>query len=323
MSTGARAGRVYYVTMNTDVRLTVLFADIVGSTRLYELLGEQPAREAISQCLELMKSATVAHRGTVIKTMGDEVMATFEAANDAIEAAAQMQRRVGSMEPLGEDRIRISLRIGCHYGPVVIEHRDVFGTTVHIANRVTSQAKGAQIMTTVGTVEQLSVEWRMTARQVEVATLKGRSDEFTLYEMLWNLEEATSVMVSSRPMRSEQRPRRLRLLAAGGEVCVDDRNPIVRLGRAEDADLMLQGGLISRLHARIEASRTYFTLYDQSTNGCYVVADRGAPQFVRRDNLHLTGSGLIGLGHPPAEGAADTLRYVCEDEPPLGSAESA
>jgi adenylate cyclase len=299
--------------MGTDVRLTVLFADIVGSTRLYELMGEAAARTAIAQCLELMKSATIAQRGTVIKTMGDEVMATFETANGAIEAAAQMQRRVGSMEPLGPDRLRISLRIGCHYGPVVVEHRDVFGTTVHIANRVTSQAKGAQIMTTVGTVERLSADWRMAARQVDVATLKGRRDEFTLYEVLWNIEEATGVMIPTRPVSGEKRPRRLRLVAAGGEVSVDDRNPTVRLGRAEDADLVLQGGLISRLHARIEASRTYFTLYDQSTNGCYVVADQGTPQFVRRDNLHLTGSGLIGLGHPPADGAADTLRYVCED----------
>ena len=77
----------------------------------------------------------------------------------------------------------VSVRIGCHFGPVVLESRDVFGATVHTANRMTSQAKSGQIMTTAATVEQLSPEWRASVRQIDVAMLKGQGAEVTLYEV--------------------------------------------------------------------------------------------------------------------------------------------
>ncbi|HKL62140.1 MAG TPA: adenylate/guanylate cyclase domain-containing protein, partial [Woeseiaceae bacterium] len=105
--------------MTIDAEVAILFADVVGSTQLYETLGDDRARETVAECLEIMKTATEENGGTVIKTMGDEVMATFETANAAITAAAVMQKRISDNEELIGGGDKVSIRIGCHFGPVV------------------------------------------------------------------------------------------------------------------------------------------------------------------------------------------------------------
>ena len=82
--------------MSNDTELAILFADVVGSTRLYEVLGDQRARDMVLTCIDIMRAATERNRGTVIKTIGDEVMATFPTADDALNAAGQMQQDIGA-----------------------------------------------------------------------------------------------------------------------------------------------------------------------------------------------------------------------------------
>ena len=158
--------------MGKDIELAILFADVVGSTRLYELMGDLKARDMVAICIDVMRSATEQHQGTVIKTMGDEVMASFPSADQALNAAATMQQQISRHSQLKVEGQPVTIRIGCHFGPVVLENRDVFGATVHTANRMTSQAKGGQIMTTAAVVDKLSPQWRAAVRQVDIAMLK-------------------------------------------------------------------------------------------------------------------------------------------------------
>jgi hypothetical protein len=113
--------------------------------------------------------------------------------------------------------------------------------------------------------------------------------------------------------RETHRPRRLRLRFMGEEIVLDDHRPAVTIGRAEDNDLCVKGNLISRLHARIEASKTRFLLIDQSTNGTFVHGPDGEEQFVRRDSLPIEGEGLIGLGKAPERDSSQTIRFICEE----------
>ncbi len=300
--------------MNKDIELAILFADVVGSTQLYEALGDAKAREMVGICIDIMKGATERHGGTVIKTMGDEVMATFASADEAVNAANQMQREITLNPALQAGNTHVAIRIGCHFGPVVLENRDVFGAAVHTANRMTSQSKAGQIMTTVTMVEKLSPEWRSAVRQIDVATLKGRSHEVALYEVLWQTEDITSMLPAiALANRESHRPRRLRLRFQGEEIVLDEHRTHVTIGRADDNDLIVKGNLISRLHARIEASKARFVLIDQSTNGTFVYGSTGEEQFVRRDSLPITGEGLIGLGRAPERDSSQTIRFVCEE----------
>jgi class 3 adenylate cyclase len=299
--------------MGKELELAIVFADVVGSTKLYELLGDLRARDMVGICIDIMRAATEQNRGTVIKTMGDEVMATFETADDALNAAAQMQKNILLNPDLKVEEQAVAIRIGCNYGPVVMENRDIFGSAVHTANRMTSQAKAGQIITTRTMVEQLTGEWRASVRQIDIATLKGRSSEVELYEVLWQTEDITSMVpqIASRPKTSKAQ--RLRLRYQGQEVLVQDGRANITMGRAEENDLVVKGTLISRLHARVELSRNKFILIDQSTNGTFVIGKDGEEAFVRRDSMQLRGEGLIGLGKAPDSNSSQVIRYACEE----------
>ena len=107
--------------MGRDVELAIVFADVVGSTQLYEQLGDDQARDMVARCLEIMREATENEGGNVIKTMGDEVMSTFEHADPAMNAARRMQETISSDAALAHDGGHVAIRIGCHFGPVVEE----------------------------------------------------------------------------------------------------------------------------------------------------------------------------------------------------------
>ena len=156
--------------------------------------------------------------------MGDEVMATFPTADDALNAAAQMQRQIiDASRRCRSTASRSRVRIGCHFGPVVLESRDVFGATVHTANRMTSQAKSGQIMTTAATVERLSPEWRASVRQIDIAMLKGQGAEVTLYEVLWQTDDVTSMLPSiALGGGNDRKAQRLRLVLGRPELVIDE-----------------------------------------------------------------------------------------------------
>lgn len=299
--------------MGKDTELAILFADVVGSTRLYELMGDLRARDMVAICIDVMRSATEEHHGTVIKTMGDEVMSTFPTVDDALNAAAQMQQQITEHAQLKVDGQPVAIRIGCHFGPVVLENRDVFGATVHTANRMTSQAKAGQVITTAATVDRLSPKWRAAVRQIDIATLKGQGAEVALYEALWATEDVTS-MIPQIPMGSRSaRTMQLHLQVDGHEVTLNEQNPNATIGRAEDNTLIVKGNLISRLHCRIEISRNKFVLVDQSTNGTFVQTEGGEEAFVRRDSLQIKGQGMIGLGKLPEPDSPQTIRFNCDE----------
>ena len=252
-----------------DLEVAIVFADVVGSTQLYDKFGDTKASETVAACLDIMKDATYQFNGTVIKTIGDEVMSTFETVDEAMGASVMMQTRISAVGKK-EDGIPVSIRIGCHYGPVVQEQNDIFGAAVHTANRMTSQAKAKQIVISGFTVENMSPELRNQSRQIDVATVRGRIDEVALFELVWQPEEATSMLPTIEWESKGRRASKLLLNFKDSTVEVSDQRKSINLGRADDNDLVVKGNLISRIHAKIEMRRGKFVLVDQSTNGTFL-----------------------------------------------------
>ena len=297
--------------MAKDLEVAILFADVVGSTQLYDKFGDTKASETVAQCLEVMKDSTYQFNGTVIKTIGDEVMATFPTVDEAMGAAVMMQSRITS-DNRQEGRIPVSIRIGCHYGPVVQEQNDIFGAAVHTANRMTSQAKAKQIIISGGTVEKMKPDLRKQTRQIDVATVRGKLDEVALYELLWNPEEATS-MLPTIEWENQRKASRLMLNFRGQNVEISEKRKSVIMGRADDNDLVIKGNLISRIHAKVEMRRGKFMLVDQSTNGTFVQNIQGEETFVRRDSTELHGEGTIGLGRAEPPGSALAVHFKTKE----------
>jgi class 3 adenylate cyclase len=294
--------------MAKDLEVAIVFADVVGSTQLYDKFGDTKASETVAQCLDVMKDATHQFKGTVIKTIGDEVMSTFATVEEAMGAAVMMQTRI-SAENRQDDRIAVSIRIGCHYGPVVQEQNDIFGAAVHTANRMTSQAKARQIVISGETVAQMTPELRRQTRQIDVATVRGKIDEVALYELLWNPEEATSMLPTIEWENQGRKASRLELSFRDQTIEVNDKRKSVIMGRAEDNDLVIKGNLISRIHAKVEMRRGKFVLVDQSTNGTFLQNLQGEETFVRRDSAEIHGEGTIGLGRAEEPGASLAIHY--------------
>ena len=293
--------------MARDLEVAIVFADVVGSTQLYDKFGDTKASETVAHCLDIMKDATYQFNGTVIKTIGDEVMSTFETVEDAMGAAVMMQTRVTAETK--DSGIPVRIRIGCHFGPVVQEQNDIFGAAVHTANRMTSQAKAKQIVISGFTVEQMGPELRRQTRQIDVATVRGRLDEVALYELVWQPEEATSMLPTIEWENRERRASRLMVNFRDKSIELSDKRKSINLGRADDNDLVVKGNLISRIHAKIEMRRGKFVLIDQSTNGTFLQNVRGQETFVRRDSTELRDEGTIGLGRAEEPGSNLAIYY--------------
>jgi len=294
--------------MARDLEVAIIFADVVGSTQLYDKFGDTKASETVAACLDVMKDATHQFNGTVIKTIGDEVMSTFPTVDEAMGAAVMMQTRI-SADSKKDDAIPVSIRIGCHFGPVVQEQNDIFGAAVHTANRMTSQAKARQVVISGETVREMSPDLQKQTRQIDVATVRGRIDEVALYELLWNPEEATSMLPTIGWGNKQRNLSKLVLTFRDSKAEVSDKRKGVNLGRADDNDLVVKGNLISRIHAKVEMRRGKFVLIDQSTNGTFILDVSGKETFVRRDMTELSEEGTIGLGRAEEPGASLAIHY--------------
>lgn len=294
--------------MAKDLEVAIVFADVVGSTQLYDEFGDTKASETVAVCLDVMKDATHQFDGTVIKTIGDEVMSTFASVDEAMSAAVIMQAQI-TLQSKKEGSIPVSIRIGCHYGPVVQEQNDIFGAAVHTANRMTSQAKARQIVLSGESVDQLGADLKKQTRQIDVASVRGRIDEVALYEFLWNPEEATSMLPTIEWENRVRKASRLVLSFRDLTVEVNDQNKHVNIGRADDNDLVVKGNLISRIHAKVELRRGKFVLIDQSTNGTFLQNLQGEELFVRRDSTEVIGEGTIGLGRAEQPGSSLAIHY--------------
>jgi class 3 adenylate cyclase len=288
--------------------LAILFADVCGSTKMYEKFGNERARKIMSHCTDLMTAASTAHGGTLIKTIGDEVMCRFPSADQAAAGALDMQERVSNASVTGIGA-PLSIHVGFHYGPVVEEEGDIFGDAVNVAARMVNLAKADQVLTTRATVELLSEKWRKASRQIDRAAVRGKSEMIDVFELVW--QEAESTRVAGRVWDIPVRAPSGHLLVTQGahEFEISEEHPQITVGRGAQNDLVMHGDLVSRLHARIEYRNGKYSLTDQSTNGTYVGDAAGKSTLVRHDSQVLTGAGVIALGHQPLPGQADLIRY--------------
>ena len=291
--------------MAQEAQLAVLFADVCGSTQLYETLGDTRARAIVARCVAAMAELTRRHAGTVVKTIGDEVMATFPSADAAADAASAMQHAITGQ--MAVDGRPLAIRIGFHFGPALLEDADVFGDAVNVPSRVAGEAKAGQILTTGATVALLGEPARNACRQIDLAQLRGKQQQIAIFELVWRTEDVTLMRT---PFSAEQRAAgRLAFMCGGSLLELGEGYPMLTIGRDEQNDLVVRSPIVSRLHARIEYRRGRFVLTDQSANGTYVLADDGTKVFVHREDHVLTGSGTLGLGEAATPGSEVLVRY--------------
>ncbi|MFO7644985.1 MAG: adenylate/guanylate cyclase domain-containing protein [Desulfosarcina sp.] len=291
-------------------QVSILFADIAASTRLYDTFGDLKARELIFDCFDRLKAVVAANDGTVIKTMGDALLCTFVTPNHAADAAWKMHEEL-SFDPLMV-HAGIHLRIGFHHGEVICEPDDLFGDAVNVAARMVGLAKSDQIITNKETLVLMKPSLKRRARLVDRTRVQGKDDVMEIHELIWGKPEQmtmyntlTEEMIAS--LNSEREFLQVRHLQH--RILVDQERPILTMGRGVANHLIIDDPLVSRMHARIELQRNRFMLIDQSTNGTFLKPTGEKPLLLRRGSVELMQEGLIGLGKEVTAEDPMAVRY--------------
>jgi len=289
-------------------KLAVLFADICGSTALYDSFGDDMARRLIARCIATMSAELSAHRGTLIKTIGDEIMCTFPSAEAAFNAACAMQHAVEHGR--SEDGHQMHIRIGFHCGDVICEAGDVFGDTVNVAARVAATSRASQILITKAAVDALPAALQEKTRQIMRAEFKGKQEQFDIFIAIWELDDMLSTRIGTSTFRkSPDNIDELTLSYRDLILKVNKERRSAVLGRGEACDFIVHNGFASRQHARIELRFGKFFVVDQSTNGTYIRFSDGSVVRIAREEMILQGSGSISMGQSYAENPAELVEF--------------
>lgn len=295
-------------------RAAVVFADISGSTQLYVQHGDAAARTIIATALDYLTRVTAAHRGIVIKTIGDEVMCRFDTADDGFDAVVAMQRALKENASAITDKTRVCIRVGLQWGEVVVQSGDVFGDAVNVAARVAAVAKRDQIVTTEQTVAALTGARAAMARQFDRVALKGREGELVLHMVDWDEEADATRMRTVMPAAAvAAAQRRLKVSFAEHSLLLFTEGKALTMGRSAECSLVVASTFASRLHARVVMRRGRFVLADESTNGTYIMpggVDSGAQEvFIKREEFLLPEKGVFSLGQSCAAADAKLIQF--------------
>ena len=284
----------------------ILFADVSGSTALYELLGDKPAAKAIEACLGELRIIVAKRDGVVVKTIGDEIMVVFGNPEAACNAAREMQQRMIALPPAAG--VKLAIRIGFHFGLVLEDKGDFWGDGVNTAARLAGLAKAGQILTSGATANALPAAQRTDLLDRDAIQVKGKHEAVRVFELLWgDVDEATQFagLASSAKVQ-------VRLILEVGERTMEfpREKTMLSLGRDSSCDIVVSEKTASRLHARIERRGVQYILIDESTNGTYVAIGGDREVLLRRDRVMLRGRGKIAFGTSTAT-AAELVLFDC------------
>jgi len=270
----------------------VMFADISRSTSLYEKLGDEAAAQLVLQTLQFASEVARRHHGTVVKSKGDDILCTFQSAQDAVEAALDLHASSRLAGFLAQHQV--AFRVGINLGNYVASQGDIYGDAVNVAARLAATAKAHQTVVSSAVKEACPEAFGGTFRVLGEVSVRGKGGLHEIFEVLKpdQTAEITEVVTADRMV---DRATQLRLLFNNRETRLTPFTVRHLLGRGPECDMVLNHPTVSREHAEIRYRNGRFVLTDFSTNGTWVHA-QGGPYRLHRSSRELRGNGIITLG---------------------------
>ncbi len=176
-------------------RTALVFTDLAGSTALYAKRGDPRAYHLVRLHFEALFNVADRNGGTIVKNIGDSIMAAFETPAEALKAALAMQAGIADLntrERLTDEEALI-LKVGLHSGPclsVTLNDRpDYFGTTVNVAARVQGLSHGNDLVFTNVVRDDREAQDLLRDRTLETmtASIKGIDDELQVHRLVLTL----------------------------------------------------------------------------------------------------------------------------------------
>lgn len=298
-----------------SVLSTMVFADISGSTALYEALGNERATEAVTQVTQWIGDTIEAHGGRVVKKLGDGVLGDFGDASSAVSAMATMLRQHKVRLDRWPHPLRMEIRVGVASGEVVDVDGDCYGDAVNVASRLCERAGPAEIWATETTVLLAGTAPDVWYRKLGMMDIRGKAELLMLYHVEWREDEAPDSLTMQAALVSNFAPvdsilGQIQFSWHGVDRTFTSSDAPVMVGRAEHAQLRINDPRVSRLHARIDWRNSGFVLTDMSSFGTWVRFEGSdSPVRLRRDACILHGAGHIALGVSFNEPSAPVMSF--------------
>ncbi|MBN1378028.1 MAG: hypothetical protein JXA04_02200 [Gammaproteobacteria bacterium] len=165
-------------------QVTILFTDIVDSSRYWDRFGDIKGRMMVDRHNRLVFPVIKKFHGRVVKTIGDGLMAEFRRPNDALNAAIGIQQILNKMRD-ADRSFHAKVRIGLHTGIAIVEKNDVYGDAVNVAKRVESFGSANEIYLSENTAALVS-ERKHSFHKKGSFIPKGKREPITVYRCRWN-----------------------------------------------------------------------------------------------------------------------------------------
>lgn len=297
---------------------TVVFADLTGSTRVFEAMGNARATETVTRLIQWIGAVCESHGGRVVKTLGDGVFAIFVDGIAATSAVLEMQRNHQKRLQVWPVPLRMALQVGIASGEIVEVDGDCYGDAVNLASRLSDLAGPSQIWATESVIDQIreGEPGGVRHRSLGPLNIRGRSEMVVVHRIDWQ-EEVTEFLTMPAALVPERAPDssfgQIELAWLDVKSMFRAAELPIHLGRVDDAQFVVNDPRVSRLHARIEARQASCVLVDVSTYGTWVrfhgSAGASGEIALRRQECVLHGSGEIGLGAPLSDFSAPTISF--------------
>jgi len=293
--------------------LAILFADVAGSTQLYDTLGDVIAESQISSCLSTMINVVNSNKGHIVKNIGDEILCHFPSANLAASAACTIQ------ETLADKSSDLKVKIGINFGPAILKQGDVFGDTVNVAARMVGLAKQEQIIVTGSLYNSLINPDNFNQRKLDPLKVKGKDQLIDIHEILWKGDDTElTCFISAKSVLETKKEWSVELKYNGINSVLNRSHPTVSLGRGNQCDTVIHSQQASRQHAVIISRWGKAVLQDKSTNGTFVTFNTSSATpscgsndevFVHMEEFALPETGIISLGAPAKDNPNDLIYF--------------
>jgi class 3 adenylate cyclase len=300
--------------MSAIQRRAVVFADLRGSTALYELLGNTDASQIVTETVEAISRRVPATGGTVVKTLGDGLMAVFPTAAQAVEAADQMHEEIDIVMRrrdalTGFTEARLQLQVCIALGETVEVSGDYFGDAVNVAARLLDHAGDNETLVTADVLRALPLDSRDMFRSLDLVRLRGRIEPVEVHLLSRRGMDTAPTLVGGGPL-SLVGPDAI-ILTWGNKVRRFTANdmPVV-IGRAAASDMQVDDARVSRSHCRIDLIGATLQLSDLSINGTFVrFTSEDEVVSLRRGSCTLHGSGEVGLSGSPEDPGVAAMQF--------------
>ena len=249
---------------------TVLFADLRGSTSLFETLGNAEATSVVTHCVNAIVRPVDEHGGHVVKTLGDGLMAVFADSRPAVQASIVMHEVLDAIVQKGRERgaspgLRaLRLQVGMARGEVVEMAGDCFGDAVNVAARLIDHAGDNETLVTGDVLQGLPNELQARFRSLDRLALRGRAEPVQVHVLGRRRGGDVGAVTQFGDVSIIGEPEGLRLTWNAVSRVFENRQLPVVLGRSPQASFCVDDSRVSRSHARVDWYSGSFQLTDLS-----------------------------------------------------------